>query len=108
MATLLDRPPIETRPAAQADEPTRRDRSSAPIVAGAPGLPAELAPVELEPAEEAAGVEAPWLRIILIGVLVGVLIGLPVLPNAERIVAAYGEFAVAYGLPCHAPPTTGR
>ncbi len=108
MATLLDRPPIETGPAGQADDPTPSDRSPAPVVASAAGLPAELAPAELELAEEATGVEAPWLRIILIGVLVGVLIGLPVLPNAERIVAAYGEFAVAYGLPCHAPPTTGR
>ena len=108
MATLLDRPPIESRPAGQVDDPTPPDRGPAPVVASAAGLPADLAPAELAPAEEATGVEAPWLRIILIGVLVGVLIGLPVLPNAERIVAAYGDFAVAYGLPCHAPPTTGR
>ena len=100
MATILDRQSVETYPAVEPAGPAQFERAPAVPVVSGDGIADEP--------ERGYGIDAPWLRVILIGVLTGFLIALPVLPNADRVLTAFGEFAVAYGLPCHAPPTAGR
>src|SRR5215211_3499392 len=56
---------------------------------------------DLDLDEAPGGFRFPWVRLILAGVLAGLLIGLPLAPSGEKVFAAFGEFAAAYGLPCH-------
>lgn len=46
----------------------------------------------------------PWLRLIAIGVVVGFLVGLPLIPSSETTLTNLGEIAGAYGCPFHAGP----
>lgn len=90
MSTLLE-PPRVTRPA----EP--------------PSLPAvDAAPVDDLLWEDSEDLDErfPWLRLIAIGIVLGFLIGLPLIPTSGTAFANLGEIAGAYGCPFHAPSLT--
>ena len=71
------------------------------------GLPASV-DWDLDLEDAPAGFRFPWMRLILAGVFAGLLIGLPLAPSGEKVFAAFGEFAAAYGLPCHSGVSSVR
>lgn len=46
----------------------------------------------------------PWLRLMAIGVVIGFLVGLPLIPTSDTTLTNFGEIAGAYGCPFHAGP----
>lgn len=62
--------------------------------------------VELDTLEDVdleAGEPLPWWRLLSLGLIVGLAIGLPLVPFSEPLLAAAETLAIAAGCPFHLP-----
>ena len=84
---------------------TQLDRQPVPvIVESAPAGDWIVAPEEDLDWDEAEP-SFPWARLLLIGALLGIGVGLPLVPSSDTVLAFVGNVAGALGCPYHPTPS---
>lgn len=101
MATVLDRPTTIVR------EPRLEEPTVATVPAGVPSAAPDWAAEDWDEADESEG-PVPWGRLLFMGMLLGIGLGLPLVPFSGPILTAFAATAGALGCPFHPLPADFR